>query len=101
MINFVEMEKRQILNIVEPIMDNCLAESNENNHSKHVRDFTERMKKSRQNITALTLQVELLSHFFLKRYGLETKLSIGHFSSKTCISEARGRYGGPEYVWFY
>ena len=44
MINFVEMEKRQILNIVEPIMDNCLAGSNESNHAKHVRDFTERMK---------------------------------------------------------
>ena len=44
MINFVEMEKRQILNIVEPIMDNCLAGSNEDNHDKHVKDFTGRMK---------------------------------------------------------
>ena len=36
MINFVEMEKRQILNIVEPIMDNCLAGLNENNHAKQL-----------------------------------------------------------------
>ena len=50
---------------------------------------------------ASLLQVEVLSHFFLKRYGLETKLSIGHFSSKTCIRASGGRYGGAEYVWFY
>ena len=43
--NFVEMEENEILKIVEPIMDNCLRGSNENNHVKHTRDFTERMRK--------------------------------------------------------
>ena len=39
------MEENEILKIVEPIMDNCLRGSNENNHAKHTRDFTERMRK--------------------------------------------------------
>ena len=42
---FVEREEDEILRIVEPIMDNCLNGSNEDNHAKHTRDFTERMGK--------------------------------------------------------
>ena len=42
---FVEREEDEILRIVEPIMDNCLNGSNEDNHAKHTRDFTERMMK--------------------------------------------------------
>ena len=42
---FVEMEEEDILRIVEPIMDSCLNGSNEDNHTKHTRDFTERMRK--------------------------------------------------------
>lgn len=38
------MDEKSILNIVEPMMDNCLEGSNEDNHIKHVKDFTERMK---------------------------------------------------------
>tara|TARA_B100000674_G_scaffold131562_1_gene101497 strand:+ start:448 stop:726 length:279 start_codon:yes stop_codon:yes gene_type:complete len=43
--NFVEMEENEILRIIEPMMDNCLRGSNEDNYAKHTRDFTERMKK--------------------------------------------------------
>ena len=42
---FIEMKENEILGIVEPIMDNCLNGSNEDNHAKHTRDFTERMRK--------------------------------------------------------
>ena len=42
---FIEMEKNEILGIVEPIMDNCLNGSNEDNHAKHTRDFTDRLRK--------------------------------------------------------
>lgn len=42
--SFINMNEKEILNIVEPIMDNCLEGSNEANHQKHTRDFTERMK---------------------------------------------------------
>lgn len=44
MMNFIEMEESEILKIVEPMMDNCLSGSNEGNHAKHTRDFTQRMK---------------------------------------------------------
>ena len=43
--NFVEMEENEILRIIEPMMDNCLRGSNEDNYAKHTRDFTERIKK--------------------------------------------------------
>ncbi len=41
---FSEKSKQEILNIVEPMMDSCLEGSNEDDHSKHVRDFTERLR---------------------------------------------------------
>ena len=41
---FYNLSNDQILNIVDPIMDNCLEGSNEGNHTKHTRDFTDRMK---------------------------------------------------------
>ena len=42
--SFTEMQEDEIRGLVEPIMDNCLAGSNEQNHTKHGRDFTDRMK---------------------------------------------------------
>ena len=42
--NLSNLSVDEILAIVEPIMDNCLAGSNENDHGKHVRDFTQRMQ---------------------------------------------------------
>jgi len=49
----------EILNIVEPIMDNCLDGSNEGNHKKHTRDFTDRMKSI---VTPEELQRQLSSY---------------------------------------
>jgi len=40
---FVDLSDTEILEIIEPLMDNCLAGSNEGDHAKHVRDFTERL----------------------------------------------------------
>ena len=37
---FLEMDEEKILSIVGPLMGNCLNGSNENNHAKHVTDFT-------------------------------------------------------------
>ena len=34
----------EILAIVEPLMDNCLAGSTERDHAMHVRDFTDRLR---------------------------------------------------------
>ena len=41
----ITMQEKEILVIVEPLMDNCLEGSNEDDHQKHTRDFTDRMKK--------------------------------------------------------
>ena len=43
--SLIEMEEDEILSVVEALMDNCLEGSNENNHAKHVKDFTNRMKR--------------------------------------------------------
>ena len=43
-LNLSNLSLEEILNIVEPIMDNCLEGSNEGNHEKHTKDFTDRMK---------------------------------------------------------
>ena len=39
-----KLSLEEILSIVEPLMENCLEGSNEGDHEKHVRDFTDRMK---------------------------------------------------------
>ena len=54
-----DLDLDQILNIVEPIMDNCLDGSNEGNHEKHTRDFTDRMKSI---VTPEELQRQLSSN---------------------------------------
>ena len=38
------LSEEEILRIVEPIMDNCLEGSNEGDHNKHTKHFTNRMK---------------------------------------------------------
>ena len=65
--NFLEMDDERTLSIADPIMDNCLNGSNENNHAKHVKDFTQRMR----NILTLENLKMQLSHepraFFTNR----------------------------------
>ena len=43
-LDFCYLSTKKILSIVEPLMENCLEGSNEGDHEKHVRDFTDRMK---------------------------------------------------------
>lgn len=42
---FTTLTDDEILALIEPLMENCLAGSNEGDHAKHVRDFTDRMKQ--------------------------------------------------------
>jgi|TARA_A100001037_G_C15101147_1_gene614027 hypothetical protein len=78
--NFVMMEEIEILSIVEPIMSNCLRGSNEDNHARHTRDFTERMKKI---VTPENLKLQLSKEpraFFTERQFIKLfrrKNSIG------------------------
>ena len=43
--NWLEMSEDEILNIANPIMDNLMQASTDINHERHVRDFSERLKK--------------------------------------------------------
>lgn len=54
-----DLSSDEILKIVEPIMDNCLNGSNEGNHEKHTRDFTDRMKSI---VTPKELEKQLSSY---------------------------------------
>ena len=54
--SFSELSEKEILDLVEPIMDNCLQGSNEDDHAKHVRDFTDRLKNI---VTPENLEVQL------------------------------------------
>ena len=78
--SFINMNEKKILDIVDPIMDNCLEGSNEANHQKHTRDFTDRMK----NIVTPENLKKQLSHspraYFTKRkfiYMFRRNKSIG------------------------
>ena len=41
---FTGLTDDEILAIADPLMDNLMEGSNEGNHAKHVRDFTDRLK---------------------------------------------------------
>jgi len=43
--NFEEMTDQEILDIANPIMDNLMEASTLIDHERHVRDFTDRLKK--------------------------------------------------------
>ena len=43
--NFEEMTDQEILNIANPLMDNLMDASTHIDHERHVRDFTDRLKK--------------------------------------------------------
>ena len=43
--NWLELSDNEIMNLVAPIMDNLMDASTEIDHEKHVRDFSENMKK--------------------------------------------------------
>ena len=63
---FSEKTEEEILRIVEPMMDNCLEGSNEGDHAKHVRDFTDRLKSivTPENLKS---QVSYRPHGFFTR----------------------------------
>jgi len=79
-IKFSNLSVDEILQIVEPIMDNCLEGSNEGNYEKHTRDFTDRIKSI---VTPDELQRQLSNEpkvYFTKREFLHLfrrKNSVG------------------------
>jgi len=43
-VNFQEMSDQDVLSIANPMMDNLMDASTEIDHSRHVRDFSDRLK---------------------------------------------------------
>ena len=63
----ITLSEKEILDIVEPIMDSCLEGSNEDDHEKHTKYFTDRMKNI---VTPENLKIQLSQKprtFFTKR----------------------------------
>ena len=56
----ITLSEKEILDIVEPIMDSCLEGSNEDDHEKHTKYFTDRMKNI---VTPENLKIQLSQKF--------------------------------------
>ena len=75
-----KMTDAEILAIVKPLMDSCIAGSTERDHAKHVRDFTDRL---RAIVTPENLAAQLQS-------GQPTN---GYFAERELIGIFRRPYG--------
>ena len=66
--NFEEMSKEEVINIDNPIMDNLMDASTEINHEKHVKDFTDRLKKivTKEHLQRVCERYQKEKGFFLK-----------------------------------
>lgn len=71
--SFEDMSDNEILGIANPIMDNLMDASTEINHEKHIRDFTERMKK-------------IVSKDYLKKVCEQYQSEKGFFSERKFIA---------------
>ena len=63
---FADKSDEALLAIFDPLMDHCLAGSNEIDHEKHVRDFTDRLRAivTRENLEAQCASYQSrLGHF--------------------------------------
>ena len=78
------MTDAEILAIVEPLMDNCLAGSTERDHAKHVRDFTDRL---RAIVTPENLAAQLESGQPTNGYFAEREL-IGIFAGRAASASS-------------
>ena len=69
----------EILNIIEPLIDNMLAGSTERNHSKHVADFTNRLKV-------------IVTEENLSRQCEDYQNHLGYFARREFVSLFRRKY---------
>ena len=76
-----KMTDAEILAIVEPLMDNCLAGSTERDHAKHARDFTDRL---RAIVTPENQAAQLESGQHTNGYFAEREL-FGIFRRPGCV----------------
>lgn len=67
--NFENMSDQEILAIANPIMDNLMEASTNIDHQRHVRDFTDRIKKivTEEQLQKICSQYQKEKGFFAKR----------------------------------
>ena len=80
---FANKSDAALLALFEPVMENCLAGSNEIDHARHVRDFTERLRAivTRENLEAQCASYQpRLGHFgrreFVCLFRRETSVAV-------------------------
>lgn len=67
--NFPKMSDSEIVNIATPIMDNLMDASTEIDHERHIRDFTDRIKKivTKEYLQKVCEQYQAEKGFFTER----------------------------------
>ena len=74
--NWLEMSEDEILNIANPIMDNLMQASTDIDHERHVRDFSEKLKK-------------IVTKENLKQQCDEYQNELGYFSNRELMGIVR------------
>lgn len=74
--NWLKMTEEEILNIVNPIMDNLMQASTDIDHEKHVKDFSSKMK-------------EIVTKENLEKQCREYQEKLGYFSDRELIGVVR------------
>jgi len=77
-VNWLELSDEEIMQIVDPIMDNLMQASTDIDHERHVRNFSDRLKKivTREN---------------LERQCREYQAELGLFSDRELVGIFRRR----------
>lgn len=67
--NWLEMSDKEIMEIVTPIMDNLMQASTDIEHERHIRDFSDRLKKivTKENLENQCKEYREKLGFFSKR----------------------------------
>jgi DNA-binding transcriptional regulator YiaG len=67
--NWLEMSESEILAIANPIMDNLMQASTDIDHTRHVRDFTEKLKSivTKENLEAQCKEYQTKLGYFAER----------------------------------
>ena len=83
--NFLELDKEEILTIGNPMMDNLMAASTEINHKQHVKDFTKRLRN-------------IVTEEWLKHVCEDYQTTKGFFTKRTVIDVLR-REDSAAIIW--
>lgn len=67
--NFEKMSEKEILDIANPIMDNLMEASTDIDHERHIKDFTDRMKRivTKEHLQKVCEEYQAEKGFFRER----------------------------------